>query len=85
MVIDPWGEVRDAADEREEVLTADIDLDRVEEIRRALPAFSQRRPEAYRLAGEEEQSPEMGEGEQTGGKRRGAGPGAEVEMGRGRG
>ncbi len=48
-VIDPWGETVAEAGEGEELLTAEIDLDRVREVRRRMKVFRDRRPDLYRL------------------------------------
>lgn len=47
MVIDPWGTVIAQASDGEGVIVAEIDMDRVENVRRQLPSFPNRRPEAY--------------------------------------
>lgn len=47
MVIDPWGEVLAEAGEEEEILLAEIDLDRVKEIRKQIPIFEDRKAEFY--------------------------------------
>jgi len=49
MVVDPWGETVAEAGEDETILTAQIDLDAVEEARRRLPVWECRRPELYGL------------------------------------
>lgn len=49
IIIDPWGEVLAEAGEAEEILTADIDLALVDEVRGRIPAFEDRRPQLYRL------------------------------------
>jgi predicted amidohydrolase len=46
MVIDPWGEVVAEADESPTVLTADIDVERVREVRAEFPFLDDRRPTA---------------------------------------
>jgi omega-amidase len=46
-IIDPWGETVISADEQEILATAEIDLDNVDEARAKIPAFKDRRPEAY--------------------------------------
>jgi len=51
MVIDPWGEIVAEAGEEETILTAEIDLGLVEEVRRRIPVFEDRRPSLYRLDG----------------------------------
>jgi deaminated glutathione amidase len=43
MVIDPWGEVVDVLPEGEGVVMADIDLQRIEQVRTQLPALAHRR------------------------------------------
>lgn len=49
-VIDPWGDtVIEAAENKEELLTAVIDLDRASEIRNKMRVFEDRRPELYEL------------------------------------
>lgn len=47
MVIDPWGKVIAAAGEDPVLVTAEIDLDRVDEVRKRIPVFDDRRPELY--------------------------------------
>jgi predicted amidohydrolase len=48
VIIDPWGEtVIEATETEEELLTATIDLDRVDEIRSMMKVLSDRRPELY--------------------------------------
>lgn len=47
MVIDPWGKVVAAAGEDPLLLTAELDLDRVAEVRQRIPVFDDRRPELY--------------------------------------
>jgi len=47
MVIDPWGEVLAEAGEDDEVLTVEIDVSLVEEVRRRIPVFADRRPQLY--------------------------------------
>ncbi|WP_059173744.1 carbon-nitrogen family hydrolase [Bacillus sp. FJAT-27445] len=48
MVIDPWGEVIAEAGEGEEILSAEIDFEKVKEVRGIIPVFDDRRPEHYR-------------------------------------
>jgi predicted amidohydrolase len=50
LVADPWGVVVAQAPDEETVVVADLDLDRLEDVRRRLPALSHRRDSAYRLA-----------------------------------
>ena len=47
MVVDPWGEVLVEAGSGEEVLTVDIDLEKIEEVRKRLPLLESLRPEVY--------------------------------------
>jgi predicted amidohydrolase len=49
MVIDPGGIVVAQAPERESLVHAVIDTDRVAAVRRQIPALANRRPEAYAL------------------------------------
>jgi omega-amidase len=46
-LIDPWGETTVEAGEAEMVLTATIDLEQVDTVRRRIPIFADRRPELY--------------------------------------
>jgi predicted amidohydrolase len=48
MIIDPWGDIIAEADGEETILTAEIDLDLVDEVRRRIPVFEDRRPSLYR-------------------------------------
>jgi nitrilase len=43
MVVDPWGEVLDVCDEGEGLALADVDLERIQQVRTQLPALSHRR------------------------------------------
>ena len=47
MVIDPWGTVIAQAPDAVTVVHADLDLDRVAEVRRGIPALANRRPDVY--------------------------------------
>jgi predicted amidohydrolase len=47
MIVDPWGLVLALAPDAETHVTADLDLDHLERIRRDLPALANRRPEVY--------------------------------------
>ena len=46
-VIDPWGRIIAQAGEHEEVITADIDLDYVDEVRQQIPVQRQKRNDLY--------------------------------------
>ena len=50
MIIDPWGKILLEASEDECLLTAEIDLDEVDRVRRQIPVFEDRRPDAYFLS-----------------------------------
>ena len=50
MIIDPWGVVLANAGDGEAICVAAIDRKRVAEVRRLIPIFSARRPDAYRFA-----------------------------------
>ncbi|WP_409254145.1 carbon-nitrogen family hydrolase [Bacillus sp. SCS-153A] len=47
MIIDPWGEILAEAGEEPDVLTAELNLDKVKEVRKQIPIFQDRRPELY--------------------------------------
>ena len=50
VIIDPWGEaIVEASETREELLTAAIDVGRVEEIRAKMKVLQDRRPDIYEL------------------------------------
>ncbi len=46
-IIDPWGNIVAEAGETPILLTADISLDEVARVRRTIPVFEDRRPDAY--------------------------------------
>jgi omega-amidase len=46
-VVDPWGKVLAAAAAEETVITADIDMSLVADVRRKIPIRTQRRPDVY--------------------------------------
>jgi predicted amidohydrolase len=48
LIIDPWGEVLAEADEHEGILSTEIDLDRVKDIRKSIPVFDDRKPGFYK-------------------------------------
>ena len=47
MIVDPWGTIVATASDAEDCVTAFIDLDFIEEVRRRYPLLQQRRPELY--------------------------------------
>jgi predicted amidohydrolase len=47
MVVDPWGTVIAQAADRVEIVTAELDTERVAAVRRQIPALANRRPAAY--------------------------------------
>jgi predicted amidohydrolase len=47
LIVDPWGEVLAELDDEPGWAAADLDLDRLAEVRRALPALDHRRPDVY--------------------------------------
>lgn len=47
MIIDPWGEILCEASGSEEILSGELDLAKVQEVRGQIPVFSDRRPELY--------------------------------------
>ena len=49
MIVDPWGRVVSEAGEDPRLLTATIDLAEVERVRRQIPVFQDRRPDAYAM------------------------------------
>jgi len=46
-VIDPWGEAVVEGGSSETLLTAEIDLDKVDEVRQRIPVFKDRRADIY--------------------------------------
>lgn len=47
MIVDPWGKIVVEAGEQPQVLTVDIEMDLVDEVRKRIPVFEDRRPEVY--------------------------------------
>lgn len=47
MIVDPWGRIVVEAGEEAQLLTAEIELDRIKEVRNTIPVFDDRRPETY--------------------------------------
>jgi predicted amidohydrolase len=52
MIVDPWGVILATAPDTETFVTAELDLERQQEIRRTLPSLANRRPSAYRWPSE---------------------------------
>jgi predicted amidohydrolase len=50
IIFDPWGEVVAQAGSEEQILFADLALEKVAEIRKAIPVFQDRVPNRYRLS-----------------------------------
>lgn len=51
MLIDPWGEIIEEGGDGEEIITAEIDLSQVDDIRRQINVFRDRRTDLYQLEG----------------------------------
>ena len=51
-VVDPLWEVLASCDEKEQTIYADIDLDRIDEVRAQLPTFLHLRRDVYQVAGD---------------------------------
>lgn len=47
LVVDPWGEIVKEGGSEEKIILAEIDLDKVDEVRRRIPVFRDRREEWY--------------------------------------
>ena len=47
MIVDPWGRVIAKANDNENVIFAEIDLDLLEEVRSEIPLFGHRRTDLY--------------------------------------
>ena len=47
MIVDPWGVVLAQAPDTETFITAELDFERLEEIRRSVPSLANRRPQSY--------------------------------------
>jgi omega-amidase len=48
-VVGPWGDVRAATEHEEALIIADLDLEKVDEVRRNIPTFHQKRHDLYTL------------------------------------
>lgn len=49
MVVDPWGEIVAEGMQQEEIVTAEIDFALVDEVRKRIPIFQDRRPALYKI------------------------------------
>jgi predicted amidohydrolase len=58
-IVDPWGVVLAVAPDREGHVVADLDLAALERVRRELPSLANRRPGAYRLAGDPQEGEDV--------------------------
>lgn len=47
MIVDPWGKILTEASDEPNLMTAEIDLDRVDHVRERIPVFEDRRPDLY--------------------------------------
>lgn len=47
LIVDPWGLVLAGAPDSETAIVAELDLDRIDEVRSQIPALTQRRPDVY--------------------------------------
>jgi predicted amidohydrolase len=47
MIVDPWGVVLAQAPDTETFITAELDFERLDEIRRSVPSLANRRPQSY--------------------------------------
>jgi predicted amidohydrolase len=47
LIVDPWGLVLAGAPDTETAIVAELDLDRIDDVRRRMPVFEHRRPRAY--------------------------------------
>ncbi|WP_243355696.1 carbon-nitrogen family hydrolase [Bacillus litorisediminis] len=47
LIIDPWGEILSEGGTDEEIVSADVDFSVIEDIRRRIPIFEDRRPDFY--------------------------------------
>ena len=49
IIINPWGEVVEEAQEEEMILYGDVNIDEVDKVRSKIPVFTDRRPDLYKL------------------------------------
>ena len=50
MVVSPWGDVVANSDEKEALVIADIEIEKVREMRRGIPTIKQKRTDLYRIS-----------------------------------
>lgn len=48
-VVSPWGEIVATCDEKPAMVVADLDMEKVEEMRMGIPTMGQKRHDLYRL------------------------------------
>ncbi|MDG5790069.1 carbon-nitrogen family hydrolase [Evansella sp. AB-P1] len=49
IIVDPWGNVKAEGDEEEQILYGEIDFNQVDEVRKKIPVFTDRRTDLYKL------------------------------------
>ena len=49
-VVSPWGEIVTKCDEKEALVIADIDIEKVKEMRQGIPTLKQKRGDLYKLS-----------------------------------
>lgn len=49
MIVDPWGNICSRAGEKEEIIYADINRDKIQKVRRELPLIKNRRNDVYQI------------------------------------
>ncbi len=57
MIVDPWGTVLAQAPDQPGIITAEVDLERLADVRRQIPSLANRQPQAYHWV-EEARTPE---------------------------
>lgn len=48
LIVDPWGEIVVEANEEESILFGELTFEKIEEVRKGIPVFADRRPELYK-------------------------------------
>ncbi|EGD73458.1 hypothetical protein PTSG_05161 [Salpingoeca rosetta] len=54
-VVSPWGDVVATTDEKPDIIYADIDVSKVDEVRQSIPIRTQQRPDIYELVAKQAQ------------------------------